>query len=349
MKKPAYISALLATLFALFTSLQAGAQSGNIVLGSDSMTAGEMISAIEGQTDYRFAYNKNVFDVSRTVSVKHRTISLQEAMESMTGGQSVKYVIHKNYIAIVPADQAPRPQVRREVALRTSDVYRRSDPNSDVGPVLRDPVPQDTTSPVEVVPPVLAKKFYSDYSPLNIPGTADGRLPRFALKTNLLYGIGTLTPNIAAEVALSPQWTLEAAYSSNPWNYKAKASGAASRKLLHGIVRIEGRYWLCERFNGHFVGVHGLYSEYNVSGRDIPLLFEKKYRYKGNAWGGGIVYGYDLPIGKSWNVEFTAGAGVYRMTYDRYSCLTCSTDRTPQTKTWFGPSRLGVSLEFLIK
>ena len=246
-------------------------------------------------------------------------------------------------------DTATPPQVRPKAAPRTSDVYRPSNSNHDAGPVLRDSTPQNPLSLVDEVPQEPAKEFYSDYSPLKIPGIADGRLPRYALKTNLFYGLVTLTPNIAAEVALSPKWTLEAAYSSNPWNYKAKASGAASRKLLHGIARLEGRYWFCERFSGHFVGVHGLYSEYNVSGRDIPLLFEKEYRYRGNAWGGGVVYGYDLPIGKSWNLEFTAGVGVYRMRYDRYSCLTCSTDYTPQTKTWFGPSRLGVSLEFLIK
>jgi hypothetical protein len=173
--------------------------------------------------------------------------------------------------------------------------------------------------------------------------------PRFALKTNLLYGLGTLTPNMAAEIAVAPKWTIEAAYSYNPWNYRAKAANKPSRKLLHGIARLEGKYWFDERFTGHFAGVHALYSEYNISGYDIPLLFEKEYRYRGNAWGGGLVYGYDLPMGKSWNVEFTAGFGVYRMVYDRYSCLVCSEEFRPVKKTWVGPSRLGVSIEFLIE
>jgi hypothetical protein len=196
-------------------------------------------------------------------------------------------------------------------------------------------------------PEVLAQN--RDYTPAGIYAYPDGRLPRFALKTNLLYGGATLTPNVAAEVAISPRWTLEGAWSTNPWNQAATAPDVPSRKLLHGIARIEARWWLCERYNGHFIGPHALYSEYNVSGWDIPLLFEKQYRYQGNAWGGGFVYGYDLPLGKSWNLELTAGFGVYRMDYRQYSCVVCSTDFTPVEKTWVGPSRLGITIEFLIK
>jgi hypothetical protein len=176
-----------------------------------------------------------------------------------------------------------------------------------------------------------------------------GRLPRLGLKTNLLYGAATLTPNISVEAALAPRWTIEGAYSTNPWNWRAKAANEPSRKLLHGIARLEGRYWLCERFNGHFVGAHALYSEYNVSGYDIPLLFDKQYRYHGNAWGGGLVYGYDLPVGRGLNIEFTAGVGLYLMNYKQYSCVVCSEEFTPVKKTYFGPSRLGISIEFLIK
>ncbi len=338
----------LVPLVLLFVLFDAGAQSTDIQFGGESMTVGEMMSTIERQTDYRFSYNKTIFDASRTVIVPRRNLPLDQALEIMTRGQGVKPVIHKSYIAIVPAADNSRPQIRKQQqppAARTSDTYRPGDPEADPRPVLRPAVQPPTM--VEV--PIEPEERNSDYSPAAIYGGASGRLPRFAMKTNILYGGATLTPNIAVEAALSPRWTIEAAYSSNPWNYKAPGIGVASRKLLHGVARLEGRYWFCERFSRHFAGVHALYSEYNVSGHNIPMLFEKAYRYKGNAWGGGLVWGYDLPVGKSWNIEFTAGVGVYRMNYRRYSCLTCSEGFTPQTKTWFGPSRLGVSIEFLIK
>jgi hypothetical protein len=339
-------------LIALLLSFEAVAQSGEIVLDGTSVTAGEIIRAIESQTDYHFSYNKSLFDVSRTVTVARRTVSLREALENMTGGQSARWVVHKNYIAIVPAT----PQPRVEPDPLTSDRYDRSDPNAWNGPAPRPvtpapaPVPGPAPSAPSPVPvPEPTAPYYSDYGDVAIYANTHGRLPRFAAKTNLLYGLGTLTPNIAAEVALAPKWTLEAAYSTNPWNWRAPGKDVPSRKLLHGIARVEGRYWLCERFSGHFIGVHALYSEFNVSGWDIPLLFEKEYRYHGNAWGGGVAWGYDLPLGRSWNLELTAGVGVYRMNYKRYSCVVCSEEFTPIKKTWVGPSRLGITIEFLIK
>jgi hypothetical protein len=349
--KKRYMRILFPALVALAAlPAGAGAQSVNITLGRESVTVSEMMRIIEAQAGYHFSYNKNMFDISRSVTVERRTVTLQQALESMTGGQSAKFVIHKNYIAIVPAADNSRPQVRRQPAQRTSDVYRREDDGLNTVPAAREPLPQTPPRVAEV--PVVQepdRPSYSDYTPTAIYSDPAGRLPRFALKTNLFYGVATLTPNIAAEVAVAPRWTIEGAYSTNPWNYKAGAAGEPSRKLLHGIARLEGRYWFCERYSRHFVGVHALYSEYNVSGYDIPLLFEKEYRYHGNAWGGGLVYGYDLPIGKSWNLEFTAGVGVYRMDYRRYSCVVCSEEFTPVKKTWVGPSRLGVSIEFIIK
>ncbi len=199
MKKKRYTPALLATLIALFAPVGAGAQSVDIVFGKESMTVGEMMLEIERQTDYHFAYNRNVFDVSRNVSTGRRTVSLGEAMDIMTVGQSMKYVIHKNYIAIMPTAVPPRPQVRRQAAPRTSDVYRRSNPDTDVGPVSRNSVPHIFPLPEEVVPLEPTKEFYSDYRPTTLYGDVPGRLPRLALKTNLLYGAATFTPNIAVE------------------------------------------------------------------------------------------------------------------------------------------------------
>jgi hypothetical protein len=347
--------AVLVLFAVVFSTLAAKAQSGNISMRSENATVAEVMRAVEEQTDFRFSYNKRLFDVTRTVALPERVVPLKKALDVMTAGQNAEYVIRKNHIAVVLVASPERPPVRSAplAPRRTCDVYVPNNRDSlVVAPTPRPVAPETLAEPAPVPTlsePVPVKSQFSDYTPPALYGQMPGKLPRFALKTNLLYGLGTLTPNIAAEIALSPRWTFEAAYSSNPWNYKAKAAGEPHRKLLHGIARVEVRRWFCERFSGHFLGVHGLYSEYNVGGLDIPMLFEKDYRYAGNAWGGGIVYGYDLPTGRRWNIEFTVGVGVYRMKYDRYSCLTCSTDAVPLTKTWVGPSRLGVSLEFLIK
>lgn len=44
----------------------------------------------------------------------------------------------------------------------------------------------------------------------------------------------------------------------------------------------EFRYWLCERYNGHFFGLHSGYVFYNISG--VRVLFQdkstKNHRYQ---------------------------------------------------------------------
>jgi hypothetical protein len=330
---------------ALLTIYGVRAQEVNISLAGENATVIEAIRAIEDQTDYHVSYNKNSLDTSRGLRLPGETMPLKGLLDHIIDGVALKYMIHGNYIAFVPAADNSRPQVRLQP--RTTDEYEPNGPNDLSAASVPRPTPVvETPAPAKgVFTP--KKSFYSDYTQLDIFEGVQTSLPRFALKTNILYGAATITPNIAAEVALSHRSTVEVSYSNNPWNYKAEMP--SNKKLLHGIARAEYRYWLCERFSGHFLGVHALYSEYNVSGRDIPLLFDKEYRYHGNAWGGGINYGYALPIANRWNLEFTAGFGMVQMKYDRYGCLTCDRNAEPMTKTWFGPTRLGINLVFLIK
>ncbi len=350
---PNFLRSILLSLLVVCSVAKASAQSGKIPVFRANTTVGEFILTIESEAGVRVSYNRNTLDPSRAIVLPLGALTLKEALDILVSGTDTRYVIRDRLIAFVPSNDNSRPQVRTQPAPRprprTSDSYSASNPLLlSAAPVRRpssvpDPVPVQAPEP----PTEPATPLWSDYSPIDIYGNVQNALPRFALKVDLLYGLATFTPNISAEAALSRRSTIELSYSNNPWNYKARLP--QNKKLLHGIARLEYRYWLCERFSGHFLGAHALYSEYNISGWNIPLLFDKDHRYKGNAWGGGISYGYNLPIGKRWNVEFVAGAGVVRMKYDRYSCLTCSTDAEPFTQTWFGPTNLGINLVFLIK
>ena len=66
-----------------------------------------------------------------------------------------------------------------------------------------------------------------------------------ALKTNALYWM-TTTTNAAAEMALSNRTTLELSVAYNPWTFKD------NKKLRFLLVQPEARYWMCEKFEGHF-------------------------------------------------------------------------------------------------
>jgi len=174
---------------------------------------------------------------------------------------------------------------------------------------------------------------------------------KVAVKTNLLYGAGTLTPNLGVEFGLGQRTTLDISGGYNPWNLEGTATD--NKKWVHYLVQPEFRYWLCERFNGHFFGVHGLFGEYNVGGIEIPFfgdpLFDKNSRYEGIAYGGGLSYGYHWMWGKRWGMEFTLGIGAVYTSFDKYDCTMCSVQTGTGDKFYFGPTKAGISLVYLIK
>ena len=172
-----------------------------------------------------------------------------------------------------------------------------------------------------------------------------------SVKTNLLYGGLTGTPNLGAEFGLSPRLTLDVSGGYNPFGLSG--SKADNKKLVHWIVQPELRYWTCRRFGGHFFGVHALYSDYNISGKKLPLLFgsgSQAYRFQGTAVGGGLSYGYQWVIGKHWNIEFTLGAGAVYMKHDKYDCARCGDKiRSGQRRMYYGPTKAGITLVYVIK
>jgi len=166
-----------------------------------------------------------------------------------------------------------------------------------------------------------------------------------AVKTNLFYGAYTLTPNLGAELGLGSRSTLDVGAGYNPWNYEG--SETDNKKLVHLLGEVEYRYWLCEKFNGHFFGAHALGSLYNISQYELPLLFgegSKNYRYEGWAAGAGISYGYQFLLGKNWNLETSIGVGYIYLKYDKYDCVKCGEPSGSARRDYIGPTKATVSL-----
>ena len=69
---------------------------------------------------------------------------------------------------------------------------------------------------------------------------------RVAVKTNALYW-ATSTPNLGFEVGLAKKITLDVSGNYNPWKFGNDC------QIKHWLVQPELRYWLHERFNGHFL------------------------------------------------------------------------------------------------
>lgn len=176
------------------------------------------------------------------------------------------------------------------------------------------------------------------------------RAQKIAVKSNLLYGIGTYTPNLGVEWGIGPRGTLDIGGGYHPWNLQGSESN--NRKRVHWLGSIEYRYWFCERFSGHFVGVHALGSQYNISQHQLPWLFGKgseNYRYQGYGYGGGISSGYQWILGKRWNLEALFGMGYAQLHFDKYACRKCGDKLAAEKRHYWGPTQAGVSLIYLIK
>ena len=131
------------------------------------------------------------------------------------------------------------------------------------------------------------------------------------IKTNLLYD-ATTTINLGVEVGLAPRLSLDLSGNLNLWTWKN------NMKWKHWMAQPELRLWTCQRFAGHFFGVHALAGQFNVGNIPIPENVHilgvhwgtlADTRYEGWGFGAGLAYGYALPIGKHWNMEFEIGAG----------------------------------------
>ena len=171
---------------------------------------------------------------------------------------------------------------------------------------------------------------------LSFVGTASAQ--KVAVKTNALYW-GTATPNVGLEIAMAPRWTFELAGGYNPWTFDKDEN----IKAKHFLVTPEFRYWFCEAFQGHFIGINGNYTQYNVSGIHVPA------RIQGWAAAAGITYGYAWPISRRWNMEFTLGLGYWYTEYDRFESRKCGLFQETIGKHAFGPTDLGISFIYMIK
>ena len=139
---------------------------------------------------------------------------------------------------------------------------------------------------------------------------------KFAVKSNLLYD-ATATINLGVEVGLAKKWSLDLSGNYNGWKFGDEA------RMKHWLVQPEARYWLCEKFNGHFFGLHAHYADYNVGG--LKFLSDR------------------------WSMEAVLGIGWAHLDYDKYPCATCGTVLKSDTKDYFGVTKAAISIIYFIK
>ena len=110
-----------------------------------------------------------------------------------------------------------------------------------------------------------------------------------AIKTNLPYwGVGG-TFNLGGEFRLARHWTLDLEAGLNPFDGK-NDDGSYDRTFKHFRAHPEVRYWFCEAFQGHFLGLHVPFIAYNFADLKVLDLEDERRQGWGSrnwAWAGG--------------------------------------------------------------
>lgn len=170
----------------------------------------------------------------------------------------------------------------------------------------------------------------------------------FALKTDLLnWGAASL--NIDPELKIAKRSTVTLGVSWNPWTFK---EAEKNMKWKHLLVQPEYRYWFCNVFEGHFLGIHPFYARFNAGNINLPLeLWSglEEHRYQGNLWGAGVGYGYQWIIGKRWSMEAELGLGLGYVDGDKYRCEKCGLKLAEEKKLVFMPTKISLSFIYIIK
>jgi len=183
------------------------------------------------------------------------------------------------------------------------------------------------------------------------------------IKSNLLYD-ATSTINLGVELALSDQLTLDVSMNLNPWAFphqRITAAGVVRFEhdaiIKHWIIQPEVRWWLCEKFNGHFFGAHLHGGRFNVGGLTfLPAGWGdtgiQRNRFEGWLAGVGVSYGYHWILSDRFSLEFTLGGGYAFMRYDKY--LNYSNIPNPPKDTnkyrmnYFGLTKAGISIIYML-
>jgi len=181
------------------------------------------------------------------------------------------------------------------------------------------------------------------------------------IKSNILFD-ATTTINLGVEFALADKWTLDVSGNLNPWAFtqrKVTSSGELVSQhdaiIKHWMVQPELRWWLCEKFHGHYFGGHLHGGQFNVGG--LSFLPEgwgdngvRQRRFQGWFAGAGLSYGYHWILSSRFSLDFTIGGGYAYLMYDKYPSVESTRKVTNNYMMhYFGLTKAGISILYMIK
>lgn len=263
--------------------------------------------------------HKIILDTTLSDSQKEKLV------RHLKGGVVWRYLLDKvfpdmrNAVVYVVVDVEPLP---------TPDVMERhemEEKHDSADVVIPEPLPVVKTDTVEVdtIPEVI------EY----LPGD------KLILKTNTI-GWAMMISNIGVEYQHHSGLAFHLPVYFSAMNYFTRTI-----KMRTFAIEPEVRYYI-PQLEGFFAGVHFGLAWYNVA-------FDGLWRYQDHgrntpAIGGGVNVGYKMPLGKSkrWGLEFSLGAGVYKLHYDKFINEQNGKYAYDEKRTFFGIDNAAVSFTY---
>lgn len=206
---------------------------------------------------------------------------------------------------------------------------------------MKDPLPEPVKIEEVIIPDTdraPGDTIGSNYPPLSV-----SRRPLYvSLKTNGLYDL-LLIPSVGAEVWLGRMMSVNANWSYAWW----------SKNRRHNYWRYYGgdiavRRWFGRKaaekpLTGHHIGLYAQIMTYDFE------LGGKGYMGNKYNYGGGVEYGFSLPMARRFNIDFTVGVGYLGGEYYEYTPIDGHyVWQATKQRRWFGPTKAEVSLVWLI-
>ena len=288
-------------------------------------------------------YRDEVLDVLDNTPVwifdaKNRVVgSRKQRLMNLRGGEPYRYMLRKFF-----------PDLRSSVVVtlyfRSEETPESMQPPAGTPPPAEEPGQEPepglkSAENDEPQPATSETPLSSDAAPGHKSDVPSEWVPRLVVKTNAA-GWAMAMGNVAVETNLSKRLSLNIPVYYSAWNYFSRTT-----KFRMLAAQPELRYWPTQdcRF---FVGVHFGVASYN-------LALGGKWRIQDHdgttpALGGGVSVGYRMPLSCSdrWNVEFSLGAGAYRLHYDKFHNESGGAYSSTVHKTFFGPDNAAVSFSY---
>lgn len=195
----------------------------------------------------------------------------------------------------------------------------------------------DTVATEEIVTEVSAEYISVDTIPVR-----NGKPLYIALRTNMLYD-AALIPTLGADVYVGRNLSISGQWSYAWW----------SRDVRHRYWRYYGgdlgvRLWFgrqakAKPLTGHHIGIYSQLFTYDFETGGKGQM-GAKFNY-----GGGIEYGFSLPVARRLNIDFSIGVGFIAGRYHKYTPIAGHyVWQSTHNRRWFGPTKAEISLVWLI-